>query len=100
MQMKPREFWFEYTFADFQRKAYYFFKNKNEEFKDRWNQIRKLAHINALVAGAKVEADEVLPLPWDEENESVKEKPMTASEGASIIDRYSKMGLFNKHKLN
>jgi len=102
MQMLPDVFWHQYSFAMFQVKSFFFFKSREDEFKDRWHQVRKLAHINALVAGAKVDADDVVPLPWDKEDKKPDSKPITAKEGESIIERYKKLGLFNnqKSKLN
>jgi hypothetical protein len=102
MQMFPDSFWHRYSFAEFQIKAFFFFKNRGDDFKDRWHQTRKLAHIAALVGGAKVEAEDVVPLPWDHEANEPKSKPMTAKEGADVIAKYQKLGLFKnqKHKLN
>ena len=100
--MYPSAFWHEFSLAEFQIKSFFFFRNKGDDFKDRWYQVRTLAHRNALVAGAKVSPEDVVPLPWDEEESAeVKMQPMTAKEGADIVEKYKKMGLFNvKPKLN
>lgn len=97
MQMLPFDFWHHYSFADFQRKSFYFFRNKNDEFKNGWEQIRKLGYINALVNGAKVTPQEVIPLPWDKDAVVKKEKPMTAKEADEVLKRYERMGLINKN---
>lgn len=100
MQMKPREFWHEFSFADYQRRAFYFFRNKDDEFKDNWERLRHIIHVTAAVHGTKGTAQELMPFMWDRQKPMKKHKPITASEGAAIIARYQKMGLFDKHKLN
>jgi hypothetical protein len=91
MGMIPFDFWHRYSFADYTRKAFFFFKNKNESFKDEWERLRQLVHVTASVNGVKESAHEIMPFSWDKKTLQQKSKPITKEEVANILDRYKKI---------
>ena len=88
MQMMPFDFWHSFSFADFNRKSFFFFRNKNEEFKDNWERLRQHIHVTASVHGVKERARELMPFGWDKGEKIKKAKPVTKEDIDGIVDRY------------
>lgn len=99
--MLPADFWHGYTFAEFQIKAFYHFRNRNEGIRNGWEQVRQQVYYGWLLHGVEMPPQELMPFTWDKQTRAAKKpKAMTASEGEAILQRYQKMGLLGKHKMN
>lgn len=85
--MLPFDFWHRYTFAEFSTKSYYFFRNRDTDFKDRWEQTRSIVRV--LVAANGGNAAEVMPFTWDKEKEYEPIKPISKEEAENIFKRYA-----------
>ncbi len=86
--MLPADFWHGITFSEFQRKAFFFFRNRNDLFKDNWERVRQQVYFLAMVNGGKGTAEEYMPFAWDKKTVVKRAKPITAQEADNILKRY------------
>lgn len=89
MGIAPDEFLHRWTFADYQRRAYYFYQNRNEGVKNEWERVRTMVAVTLGVHGSKSKAHDVLPFPWDAERPELEPaKPMSKEEINDILKKY------------
>lgn len=78
--MMPDDFYHRMCFADFQRKMYYFGRNRDAEVKNEWERVRAIVHTIAVANGAKGSAADIMPLPWDKKSKHPRIKMLTSDE--------------------
>lgn len=86
--MKPFDFWHEYSFSDYTRKSFFYFRNKNDEFKDNWERLRQQIHVLASLKGVKDSAKELMPFTWDKAEKKTKGKQFSKEELDNILKQY------------
>jgi len=87
MGMKPAEFYFEYTWAEFLIKMEHFIERENREYRDGWSKVREQAQWLIWVNGSKQSIRDLWRFPWEPKPKAPKE--MTQEEVNEIVNRYN-----------
>lgn len=89
----PNSFWHEYTFADIQRKMYYFYRNKYDDFKNGWNQTRQIVYFIVMMnttSKTKLSVTDIMEFEWDSDNNEKKREKveMSKEETRALMTAY------------
>lgn len=87
MGMKPYDFYFEYTWAEFNIKMEHFIERDNRAYRNGWEHVREQAQWLIWVNGSKQNIRDLWRFSWEPKPKIPKE--MTQEEINAIVKRYN-----------
>ena len=87
--MRPYEFYFDYTWAEFLTKMEHFVDRENKKYRDGWLKVREQAQWLIWVNGSKQNIKDLWRFPWEPKPKAPKE--MTQAEVDEIVKRYNQI---------